>query len=216
MNAITATAKAANRNARRWDEAADTDWLLDHVGAAGTDRKLRLFAVACCRDIWHLLTDERSRAAVETAERFADGLVAKKELAAARDAAWDARAAAGAARAAARAATGAAGAAGAAAGAAWDAAWAAAWAAKRKHFAHLFRDIFGNPFRPIAFDPRWRTSTVVDLARTFYDDRAYELLPILADALMDAGCDSEEVIAHCGGGPHVRGCWVVDGLLGRK
>ncbi len=71
--------------------------------------------------------------------------------------------------------------------------------------------MIGNPFRPVALDPRWLTSTVLDLARTIYDERVYERMPILADALMDAGCDSEEILSHCrSGGPHVRGCWVVD------
>jgi len=81
----------------------------------------------------------------------------------------------------------------------------------------LLRDIFGNPFRPVTPDPRWLTSTVIDLARTIYEERQWERMPILADALMDAGCDSEEVINHCRGpGPHVRGCFVVDLLLGKS
>jgi hypothetical protein len=79
------------------------------------------------------------------------------------------------------------------------------------------RDIFGNPFRPVALDPRWLTSTVLDLARTIYEERVFERLSILADALMDAGCDTGEIINHCRGpGPHVRGCWVVDLLLGKE
>jgi hypothetical protein len=82
--------------------------------------------------------------------------------------------------------------------------------------ADLVRCIFGNPFRPVAFDPRWLTSTVIDLARAAYEGRAWERLPILADALMDAGCDDEQVLGHCHGpGPHARGCWVVDAILGK-
>ena len=81
----------------------------------------------------------------------------------------------------------------------------------------VLRDIFGNPFRPVAFDPRWQTSDVVGLARAIYDDKAFERMPILADALMDAGCEKEQIIAHCrGDGPHVRGCWVVDLVLGKE
>jgi hypothetical protein len=81
----------------------------------------------------------------------------------------------------------------------------------------LIRDIFGNPFRPVAFDPRWRTADVTTLARGIYEDRAFERLPLLADALMDAGCDSEDVLTHCrSDGPHVRGCWVVDLVLGKE
>ena len=64
--------------------------------------------------------------------------------------------------------------------------------------------------------PRRLTFTVVDLARAVYDERAFERLPILADALMDTGCDDEQVIGHCRSeGPHVRGCWVVDLLSGK-
>jgi hypothetical protein len=81
----------------------------------------------------------------------------------------------------------------------------------------ILRDIFGNPFRPVTFDPRWRTSDVVGLAQAIYDDKAFERMPILADALMDAGCDEEQIIAHCrGDGSHVRGCWVVDLVLGKS
>ena len=89
------------------------------------------------------------------------------------------------------------------------------------HAAYL-RDIIGNPFRPVSLDPRWLTSTVVDLARSIYEGfprqaGGYVALPILADALMDAGCDDEPVLNHCRGpGPHVRGCWVVDLILGKE
>ncbi|MBN9521069.1 hypothetical protein J0H58_21550 [bacterium] len=78
------------------------------------------------------------------------------------------------------------------------------------------RDIFGNPFRPVALDPAWRTEAVVALAAGIYADRAFERLPVLADALEDAGCDHADVLTHCrGAGPHVRGCWVVDLFLGK-
>jgi len=84
-------------------------------------------------------------------------------------------------------------------------------------FAHYVREIFGNPFRPVAFDPRWRSSDVVGLARAIYEDRAFDRMPILADALMDEGCADEQILEHCrGAGPHVRGCWVVDLLLGKE
>ncbi len=78
------------------------------------------------------------------------------------------------------------------------------------------RDIFGNPFRPVVLDPSWRTETVVALANGIYADRAFDRMPILADALEEAGCDQADILAHCrGDGPHVRGCWVVDSLLGK-
>jgi hypothetical protein len=83
--------------------------------------------------------------------------------------------------------------------------------------APLLRDIYGNPFRPVTFSPEWRTDTTLTLARQMYDSREFSAMPILADALQDAGCDHEDVLTHCRGeGPHVRGCWVVDLVLGRE
>lgn len=80
----------------------------------------------------------------------------------------------------------------------------------------VMREIFGNPFRPVEFDPRWRSETVVALAAATYAERAFDRLPILADALEDAGCNDADILAHCrGDGPHVRGCWVVDLVLGK-
>jgi hypothetical protein len=74
----------------------------------------------------------------------------------------------------------------------------------------------GNPFRPAAADPRWLTTTVLALARGIYAERAFDRLPILADALQDAGCGNEDILTHCRGpGSHVRGCWVVDLVLGK-
>jgi hypothetical protein len=83
----------------------------------------------------------------------------------------------------------------------------------RGTFGQLIREILGNP--SVTVDPRWLTASVIDLARTIHDDHAFERLPILADALMDAGCDSEELIDHCRSqDPHLRGCWAVDLLFG--
>jgi hypothetical protein len=82
------------------------------------------------------------------------------------------------------------------------------------------RDIFGNPFRPAHIDPEclaWNGSTVLKLAQAIYDDRTFDRLPILADALEDAGCTNTDILEHCRGpGPHVRGCWVVDLLTGKS
>jgi hypothetical protein len=83
--------------------------------------------------------------------------------------------------------------------------------------ADLLRDIFGNPFREVAFDPAWRTSDVLAMAQGMYANRDFSAMPILADALQDAGCDDETILAHCREDrEHVRGCWVVDLLLGKK
>ena len=81
----------------------------------------------------------------------------------------------------------------------------------------LIQCILGNPFRPVAFDPAWLTSTSRGIAHSIYDDRAFDRLPILADALQDAGCENDDILSHCrGAGPHVRGCWVVDLVLGKE
>ena len=82
--------------------------------------------------------------------------------------------------------------------------------------APLLRCIFGNPFRPVRFRPGWRTEAAVALARQMYDARDFGPMPVLADALDDAGCTNAGILDHCRGpGPHARGCWVVDGLLGK-
>jgi hypothetical protein len=83
---------------------------------------------------------------------------------------------------------------------------------KERHawMADVCRDVFGNPFQHVALDPawlRWNSGTVPAIARHIYDDRAFADLPLLADALKDAGCENAEVVAHCrSDGPHVRGC----------
>jgi hypothetical protein len=80
----------------------------------------------------------------------------------------------------------------------------------------LLRDIFGNPFRLVATNLVWLTPTVAALAQGIYDHQTFESLPILADALEDAGCIDPDILSHCRGpGPHVRGCWVIDLLLGK-
>ena len=87
----------------------------------------------------------------------------------------------------------------------------------RRANAELVRDIFGNPFRLISFSSEWRTDTALSLSRTMYDTRDFSAMPILADALQDAGCDSDDILNHCrAGGVHVRGCWVVDLVLGKE
>jgi hypothetical protein len=83
--------------------------------------------------------------------------------------------------------------------------------------ARLVRDIFGNPFRPVAFDLAWRSPTAVGLAQHMYDSRDFAAMPLLADALQDVGCEVPDILDHCRQpGEHVRGCWVVDLVLGKE
>jgi hypothetical protein len=80
----------------------------------------------------------------------------------------------------------------------------------------LLRDIFGNPYRPATIDPAWRTPDVISLTRAIEEDRAFNRMPILGDALEEAGCDNIDILRHCRlETGHVRGCWVVDALLGK-
>jgi hypothetical protein len=86
--------------------------------------------------------------------------------------------------------------------------------------AKILRDIFGNPFRPLpAVKSAWRiwnSGAAIQLARAIYEDRRFQDMPILADALEDAGCQDTEILAHCRQAEgHVRGCWVLDLLLSK-
>jgi len=228
--------------------------MLRYLNGRPSKRKLRLFASACCRRIWHLLTDHRSRAVVEVVERYADGLASREEL----------EATAAANRAVARERNAAllrsallqgltpsyvvrddpeARAEEAVAEAGADGLEIKPWAAgravrqalagselgglvdeaERKYQCALIRDIFGNPFRPVAIDPPLRTPAVVNLAQAAYDERALPegtldsaRLAALADALEGASCHDPEILGHCRReGLHVRGCWAVDLLLGK-
>jgi hypothetical protein len=204
------------------------------AGGRGSERKLRLFGCACCRRIWCLLLDERSRTALEIAEHYADGRANNEQL---REALGPARRIISQAdsycvyyaksAAAMAAALGfrdllSEGGISAAKAAAFEHAVHAEYdakIAKREWAAQacLVRDIFGNPFRPVILNPAWRTSNVTALAQAIYDDRAFDRLPILADALEDAGCDNADILNHCRQPrEHVRGCWVVDLVLGRE
>jgi hypothetical protein len=83
----------------------------------------------------------------------------------------------------------------------------------------IIRDVFGNPFRPLAVDPvwlAWNDGSVVQLAQTIYEQRRFAVMPVLADALEEAGCTNADLLDHSRGpGPHVRGCWLLDLLLGK-
>jgi hypothetical protein len=203
--------------------------MLEFLRGGGSSRKLRLFACACCRTVWHLLADGRYRDAVGAAELAADGAsvpdvarVERRAFEAVRE--YDAsdeyrqsqarrdgwvgylgcvyRAAAYAV--------------GPDDGSGLDLMTSYGADAAPSDSAPLLRDIFGNPFRPVAFDPAWRSPTAVALAARMYESRDFGGLPVLADALQDAGCEHPGVLHHCrGGGEHVRGCWVVDLVLGK-
>jgi hypothetical protein len=214
--------------------AENQERMRPHLLRVATPRKLYLFGCACCRRLWPLLNDERSRKGVEIAEQYVDGLAsyeawsaAASDALAARDALRPdsrdtgrtavqvARSIAHVALIACRLH---------AREAADECATAAAWAclfatiaeAKRDQ-AGLLRDIFGNPFRPTDLAPSCRTPQVVQRARAAYDERRFDDLPQLADVLEEVGCTDADVLEHCRRpGDHVRGCWVVDLVLGKE
>jgi hypothetical protein len=231
----------------QWLEGVEVFWMLNQAHAQARQvrapqskagrRRLRLLACACARLVWGLLDDERSRAVVEVAERFAEGQASDRELTRAR---LDAEAVthAGPAddeplqrRRSAHAA-----ALHAAAPEIWDttrAVWRCASALFRpvgvrldlipkaswRPVGALLHEIFGNPFRPVALGPApwlaWNGGTVAAVARTIAREGAFGELPALLDALQEAGCDHEAILAHLRGpGPHVRGCWALDLLSG--
>jgi hypothetical protein len=223
------------------------------------ERKLRLFAAACCRRVWDCLVDDQSRAAVEAMERFVEGRESPERMAefarGAIDAAthlgrpWegfgseDRSATSSAALAAGHAISGLGGgevfrqafphsigfvaslaeSARAFSVSSWRdstpscfAAWTATGKSERLAHADLLREILGNPFRPVPFDPTWRTPDVLGLARSIDEVEDFGSLPILGDALEESGCDADEILSHCRRAcGHVRGCWALDAVLGK-
>jgi hypothetical protein len=198
--------------------------MLDHLRGRATGRKLRLFALACCQRTRPTPGSLTGRA-IGLLERAAEGAVAHDEVAALRrevraggDDVWDILAVADAA-----------------ADTHYYLSGVADWCIRhagverdgrrrkharkgeQRHQTRLLRDVFGPlPFRAVAVDPAWLTSDVLALAAGIYADRAFDRMPILADALEDAGCNNDDILNHCRfGDAHVRGCWVVDLVLGK-
>jgi hypothetical protein len=254
--------------------------MIQHLELKGetTCRKLRLFGVACCRRIWHLLTDERSTKSVEAAERYADRLISGKRLRTVhrkstalcknleitRDSPRMACAITNAAIAANWVSAGdnrfrtderlnpfvpggyLAAATAYISHAAADAAFYATYkgadamelvvqrnidgvsnladpirAVEEEAQSVLLRDVSGPlPFRSISLDPAWLTwhgGLLVSMAQRMYDSRDFSDMPVLADALEEAGCTDQDIVGHCrSGGEHFRGCWVIDALLGKE
>jgi hypothetical protein len=210
--------------------------LLHFLEPTASHRKQRLFACACCRCIWCLL-NKHSRKAVIVAEEYADGTAGEQALKRAAHAAWQA-ASKGPRKATADAGLGRRWISQAVAAACWNykSMWGpmiAAFDALAEitacseweelgnqpvpHAVDLIHDIFGNPYRPSPVDLTWFAwdgGIASKMAQSIYDERAFDRLPILADALEEAGCTDAAILAHCRGpGPHTRGCWVVDLLL---
>jgi hypothetical protein len=204
-----------------WLACGDPVQLLAAVADSGSQRRLRLFACGCCRALELTPVAQAGARVVEVAERHADARATDDELRAAHEAAeeveptsmnerpWNyvcllcyghlyiaeprAREAAGLLAEA-----------------------ALQTPESRVTACAVLRDIFANPSRAPTFSPSWRSDTAVALAAQMYEARDFSAMPILADALQDAGCDIAEILDHCRGPePHVRGCWMVDLVLGK-
>jgi hypothetical protein len=226
---------------KEWLVCTDPERMLAFLTDKASHRKLRLFLVACCRRVLPDSPDEAMVEALAVAERFADGDESRHRLARVRSSlkthhadrvrrwsplytnhirsvpAWHANR-----EQIVRAAR--------------EGVGCCAWASTRTLSggfvtmtfpkdemaaqAALLRDIFGNPYRPITINPAWLTwsnGTVRRIAQGIYVDRAFDRMPILADALEDSGCDNADLLNHCRQpSVHDRGCWVVDLLTGRE
>jgi hypothetical protein len=209
-----------------WD--GDPGELIERLTGKVGSRKLRLFYCACVRQVWSLLKDERSQQAVEASELFADGLLDVETLIHARKAGYSAsyeaaipdhrspscEAAAAAFMCANDELIYASGVPTRVAMALGD------LAGGYKMLSDICRDVIGNPFRPAAapaLQSVGRCQSVIVLAQRIYSDRAFHLLPHLAQELAQAGCQDSSILSHClQPGPHARGCWVVDLLLDKQ
>jgi hypothetical protein len=213
----------------KWLASGYHSAMLDFLRTNGVDghRKYRLLLVAYCRAFLPmLLADEATRRVVEAAEAYADGTIERVELARTKRAALKAVERQPRLDLAVRGVTH---------GLPIREAvefpffcirpWRTGnhnrpTPAQQRRLCQLIRDIFGNPFRPATADPdwlKWNGGTVPKLAQAIYDERRFADLPILADALEEAGCVNADLLDHCRRpGEHVRGCWAVDLLLGKE
>lgn len=192
-------------------------------------RKFRLFACECCREAWTAIPDQRLKHLCVVAESVADGLLPASELEPGRHALAPLQSDSGPY-----------GKSPSSVRVAVDMVFAAAYPTATAAAFHMtatqqplagayptdkanqrmcdmIRCIFGYRSNLQPFSRKWRTSTTIALAAAIYTDRAFDRLPILADALQEAGCEDAAILDHCRGpGPHVRGCWVVDLVLGKS
>lgn len=209
-----------------WLASGDPQDMLDSLESKPSARKLRLFGCACVRFVW-ASCGERPPLAVEVAEAFADGLTTRASLRRVRRDVRKDRHALEEVEARVRPM--------------WVANWLAEVVASENAYdsvvnqmnqedqtlilhanewsalSDVLRDVVGNPFRTMTMESAWQTTNVLKLASNIYDNRRTDYLPVLADALEDAGCDNADILSHCRQpGDHVRGCWVVDLVLGKS
>jgi hypothetical protein len=216
---------------QEWLTCTNPEPMLKFLKGRASPRKLRLFACACVRRISHMLTDVSARQAVEIAENYADGLLAyaelkrawndtSKTLREAKGMTWRVRRPQEAALRVIHPN------ASSFLGAASDVAWTCGYSDLEAHRgelavqASLLRDLFNHPTHPVSIAASylaWNDETIPKIAWTIYQKRRFEDMPILADALEEAGCSNAQLLSHLRGpGPHVRGCWALDLILGKS
>jgi hypothetical protein len=204
---------------REWLECDNPLRMLGYLKASPDARKTLLLTAACIRRIWKVLP-QKARSWVEMAERSADGLCAYDPnlaescehalIDAVQSTGWGDDGVICAVQ------------------QVFHVFWQVPefieaeeansdWKTERRHQADLVRCVFGNPFRPLApAVQHWNNNTAVKLARATYEGSRFADMPIVADALEVAGCTTAEILDHCRKpGVHVRGCWVLDQLLGK-
>jgi hypothetical protein len=208
-----------------WSASDNPDAMFAHLGSGLSERKKRLFACACCRRLLRRIPDKRARRALEVSERYADGAASREQLGEAYSWAWEIFEPEEPFTEAVERTCG---------EELKDVAEIAQEARldptlyddpspadrrftkrERKAQADLIRDIFCGPGKPPAPDPGWLIPGVLALARGIYEEKAFDRLAVLADALEEAGCADQRLLGHLRGpGSHVRGCWALDLTLG--
>jgi hypothetical protein len=231
-------AKKKTMTEAQWEKCPDPARMLELLGDDLSERKLRLFACACCRRIWHQIEEyhgdyglegvEMFTRPVPVAEAFADGQASEDELSEASGwladcGEWHSEGPEYAFMACGRNSEGLRevpalvvdhGSAGG----------VDLGKSEPKVQAALLRDVTGSPFRKVVFNPAWRTALVMRLAEAAYQERTppegaldAARLTVLADSLEEAGCTEQAVLDHLRGpGPHIRGCWALDLILVKK
>jgi hypothetical protein len=207
-----------------WLTCTDPQQMLEFLHGKASDRKLRLFAVACCRRVWSRIDELALRQVIEITERFVDGAATAAELGKSRKQAVHThtlylhidelaqRKASVASMYSVIYSV--------ANFHAFEAGWGIRhdlWEDERKAQSGILREIFGpQPLKAVALAGTYLTTTVTALATTIYTERSFEHLPILADCLEEGGCTNAELLQHLRSeGPHARGCWALDLLLAK-
>jgi hypothetical protein len=220
---------------QEWLVCSDSEKMLTFLRGKASERKMRLFLVACARLVWDSISEPTMRKAIEAAEQYADGLIPYERLEASHGGVYGLFAsnrpgprgratmmqipqrvnhslvglslACGFPKTSLDQIV-----------VMWS--WREDMRLTGPHQPFLLREIFGHPFSPVTLNPAWLTwhdGTVKKVAQAIYEERAFDRMPILADALEEAGCTDQDILSHCrSGGEHVRGCWVVDLVLGKS